>query len=55
MDSEVVFLWFTKSCVSTGKLNLELKPKANDIKISPNLIFGVTSHLVDKIWSFNGF
>jgi len=38
-----------------AKLNLELKPQANDIKISPNLICGVISHPVDKIWSCNGF
>jgi hypothetical protein len=32
-----------------AELNLKLKPQANDIKISPNLICGVISHLVDRI------
>jgi hypothetical protein len=43
MDSEVVCLWFTKSCVCVVELNLELKPQANDIKISPNLICSAIS------------
>jgi len=37
------------------KLNLELKPHANDIKIIPNLICGAISHPIDRIWTFNGF
>jgi hypothetical protein len=55
MDSEVVCLWFTKSCVYTAELSLELKPQANDIKIRPNLICGVISYPIDRKWSFNGF
>ena len=35
-----------------ANLNLELKPQANDIKISPNLICGAISHPVDRIWSW---
>jgi hypothetical protein len=38
IDSKVVCLWFIKSSVSAAKLNLELKPQANDINISPNFI-----------------
>ena len=36
IDSEMVFLWFTKSCFFAAKLNLELKPQANDMRIRPN-------------------
>jgi hypothetical protein len=39
IDSKMVYLWFTKSSVSAAELNLELKPQAKDIKISPNLIY----------------
>jgi hypothetical protein len=31
------------------ELNLELKPQENDIKISPNLIYGAISPPIDKI------
>jgi hypothetical protein len=39
IDSKVVCLWLTKSSVSTAELNLELKPEANNIRISPNLTY----------------
>jgi hypothetical protein len=29
-DSNVFCLWFTKSSVSMGKLNVKLKPQANE-------------------------
>jgi hypothetical protein len=45
----VVNLYFTKNCVSAIELNLELKPQANDVKISPNLIYGAISSPVDKL------
>jgi hypothetical protein len=53
--SKVVCLWFTKSSVSTVELNLELKPQANNIRISPNLTNDAISTLIDWIWSFNWF
>jgi hypothetical protein len=31
------------------KLNLELKPQANDIRINPNLTFDAISHQIDRI------
>ena len=40
IDSKMVYIWFTKSSVSSTELNLKLKPHANDIKISPNFIYG---------------
>ena len=45
--SKVVCLWFTKSSVSTVELNLELKPQANNIRISPNLTNDAISTLID--------
>jgi hypothetical protein len=42
-------LWFTKSSVSAAELNLELKPQANNIKISSNLTYDVISPLIDYI------
>ena len=42
--SKVVCLWFTKSSVSTAELSLELKPQANNIRISPNLTYNAISH-----------
>jgi len=53
--SKVVGLWFTKSSVSAAELNLELKTQANNIRISPNLTYGVISLPIDWIWSFNWF
>ena len=53
--SKVVGLWFTKSSVSAAELNLELKTQANNIRISPNLTYGVISLPIDLIWSFNWF
>jgi hypothetical protein len=47
IDSKVVCLWFTKSSVSAAELNLELKPQANNIRISPNLIYHVISPPID--------
>jgi hypothetical protein len=38
-----------------AKLNLELKPQVNDIKISSNLIYDAIVPPVDRIWSFNWF
>ena len=38
IDSKVFYLGFTKSSVSTAELKLELKPQANNIRISPTLI-----------------
>jgi hypothetical protein len=32
-----------------AELNLKLKPQENDIKISPNLIYGAISPPIDKI------
>ena len=37
--SKVFCLWFTKSSVSAAELSLELKPQANNIRISPNLTY----------------
>jgi len=37
--SKAVCLWITKSSVSAAELNLELKPQANNIRISPNLTY----------------
>jgi len=42
-------LWFTKSSVSAAELNLELKPQANNIKISSNLTYDVISPPIDYI------
>ena len=41
------FLWFTKSGVFAAKLNLELKPQANNIRISPNLTYDAISPPID--------
>jgi len=40
-------LWFTKSSVSTAELSLELKPQANNIRISPNLTYDAISPPID--------
>jgi len=40
IESKVVCLWLTS--VSAVELNLELKPQANNIKISPNFIYVAT-------------
>jgi hypothetical protein len=39
IDSEVVCLWFTESCVFAEELNLKLKPQENDSQLTPNLIY----------------
>jgi hypothetical protein len=39
IDSDVVFLWFTKSSVFAAELSLKLKPQENNIRISPNLTY----------------
>jgi hypothetical protein len=38
-----------------AELNLQLKPQANDIKISPNLIYDAISPPIHRIWSCNWF
>ena len=43
IDSKLVCLWFTNSSVSAAELNLELKPQANNIRISPNLTYDAIS------------
>jgi hypothetical protein len=47
IDSKVVCLWFTKSNVFAAELNLELKPQAKKIRISPNLTYDAISPLID--------
>jgi hypothetical protein len=42
IESKLVCLWLNKNSVFTVELNLELKPQANDIKISPNFIYVAT-------------
>jgi len=42
-----------KSCISAVELIIELKPQANDIKISPNFIYVTISLPIDKILSYN--
>jgi ABC-type thiamin/hydroxymethylpyrimidine transport system permease subunit len=49
IDFKVVYLWFTRSSVYAAKLNLKLKPQADDIKISSNFIYVVISPLIDGI------
>jgi len=39
IDSEVVCLWFTESCVFAEELNLKLKPQENDSQLTLNLIY----------------
>jgi len=53
IDYKVVCLWFTKSSASAAELNLELKPQANDIKISLHFTYVAISPLIDRIWSLN--
>jgi len=43
----MVCLWFTKNSVSAAELNLELKPQANNIIISPNLISDAIAPPID--------
>jgi len=45
--SKAFCLWFTKSSVSAAELSLELKPQANNIRISPNLTYEAISPLID--------
>ena len=47
MDSKLFCLWFTKSSVSVAELNLELKPQANNIRISSNFTYNAISHPID--------
>jgi hypothetical protein len=47
IDSKVVCLWFTKSSVSAAEINIELKPQANNIRISPNLTYDAISPLLE--------
>jgi len=47
IDSEVVFLWFTKSSVFAAELSLKLKPQENNIRISPNLTYDLISRPID--------
>ena len=47
IDSKVFYLGFTKSSVSTVELKLELKPQANNIRISPTLIYDVFPPPID--------
>jgi len=49
IDSKVVCLWFTKSSVPAAELNLKLKSQADNIRISPNLIYDAISPLIDGI------
>jgi hypothetical protein len=49
IDYKVVCLFLTKNSVFVVELNVELKPQENDIKISPNLIYGAIDPLVDRI------
>jgi hypothetical protein len=47
IDSKVVCLRLTKSSVSMAELNLELKPEANNIRISPNLTYDAIAPPID--------
>ena len=47
IDSKVFYLGFTKSSVSAAELKLELKPQANNIRISPTLIYDVIPPPID--------
>ena len=47
IDSKVICLWFTKSSVSAAELNLDLKPQANNIRISPKLTYDAVSSPID--------
>jgi len=49
IDSKVVCLWFTKNSVFAAELNLELKPQANYIKISPNFTYVTISPPINRI------
>ena len=51
----MVYLWFNKSSVSAAELNLELKPQAKNIRISPNLTYDAISPPIYWIWGFNWF
>ena len=46
---KVFCLWFTKSSVSAAELSLELKPQAQNIRISPILTHDMLSPLIDGI------
>jgi hypothetical protein len=52
-DYKVVCLWFTKSSASAAELNLKLKSKADDIRISPNFTYDVISSPIHRRLSFN--
>jgi len=47
MKFQLIRKWFTKSSVVATNLNLELRPQANEINISPNLIYVVITPLID--------
>ena len=47
----MICLWFTKSSVSSAELNFELKPQANDVRISLNWTYDVILPLIDRMWS----
>ena len=49
IDSQVIFLWLTKSNVSVAELNFELKLQANDIRISSNWKYNVILPPIDII------
>jgi hypothetical protein len=57
MKFQLILRWFAYGSLrvvfSTAKLNLELKPQANYIKISPNFTYILISPPIDRIWSFN--
>ena len=55
IDSKVFYLGFTKSSVFVVELKLELKPQANNIRISPTLIYDAIPPPIDWIWSLNWF
>ena len=47
IDSKEFYLGFTKSSVSAAELKLELKPQANNITISPTLIYDAIPPPID--------
>ena len=53
--SKVFYLGFTKSSVFAVELKLELKPQANNIRISPTLIYDAIPPPIYWIWSLNWF
>jgi hypothetical protein len=47
IDSKVVCLWFNKSSVSGAELNLELKPQANNIRITRKFTYDAIAPPID--------